>query len=106
MAGNTPVLKEDPHEAVEVSALFLSDERIAADEVVIPLHEPLTCTFQGRLAAVEVRAGEKESLLEPQGVPRAEADGDGIQVPTRRDGDRVPLVTSPTSRPPERTRHP
>src|SRR2546422_5413855 len=89
VAGNPALLHQESDEAIIIPAFLLAAERLAPDELVIPLHEPLARALERRLPSVEVRARKEVPFLEAQRVPRPEPDRRHARVLARRQ-NRVP----------------
>src|SRR6266545_3756591 len=74
VAGDPPVLHAHADEPRIVVPRPLRLERVAAHERTVPLHEPRAVHLERSLMAVEVLPRQQVALLEPQRVPRPQAD--------------------------------
>src|SRR3990170_941993 len=83
MPGDAAIRESEPEQATVVASLLLQPERLAPDELVVPLHEPLAVRLEARLPTREILAREEVALLEPERVPRAEPAGPYADVRAR-----------------------
>src|SRR5438445_5127332 len=77
---DSSILHADADKPPIVVPRSLPLQRVPADKVVIPLHEPFAVHLERGLMPVEILAREQISFFQSERVPRAEADRPNAEV--------------------------